>query len=205
MFTSVASGLSHCQDECTLLARQECGVSAAMPAFLREFDCTPTHVQFGTRLQEQLQRYARYPVLGDDGQWRCVRLDEFRTITGISKVLSRGVLDLFVCNHDMCWMGEDDIMHGSRHFGRPMFLQHGNSSCMHGAIEKMAPSYSMQGVKEMCEHVPFAFALKSPDAHSGNVRLAAKQSQELPENCGEFDAKCAFGAAAYFGCNRFWR
>ena len=191
MVTTVSSSLSHCQDECTLLSRQECEVSAAIPAFLREFDCTPCHVVFGTRLQEQLHRHARYPVLGDDGQWRCVRLDEFRTITGISKVLSRGVLDLFVCNHDMCWMGEDDIMHGSRHFGRPMFLQHGNSSCMHSAIEKMAPSYSMQGIKEMCEHVPFAFALKSPDAHSGNVRLAAKQSQELPENCGEFNAKCS--------------
>ena len=135
---TVASSLWHCQDECTLLARQECESASEIPAFLKEFDGTPSFVKFGNHLQEQLQLHARYPVLGDDGKWKTMRLGEYRSHTGNAKILGRGVLDLFVCNLDLCWMGEDKVMHGSRNFGRPMFLQHGNSSCMHSAAAHKA-------------------------------------------------------------------
>lgn len=149
-------------------------------------------VGFG-RLQDDLARIARFPVVEDDNTWTLLSYSEFVRRFPKTAIRRKGCLDFMACGMD-CHYVEKQSPHtlgGFKAFGRPMVLQHGNASCIFVACEQSVPAMSIEAILGVARHVPMAILGDVPDAHSANERARAATYEQLPDNVFATDASCA--------------
>ena len=143
--------------------------SKACAIIFKYYDATPRDISFG-ELRGQMAPHARYPVLQEDGKWKCLSLDELRQVKGSRLAVHRGVVDLLASSMECYWTDNVDkvqpdtwTMHGLRVLVPPVFLQRGNASCLYEATEKSVPAFSSEGILQFCAHCPFVIRCEVPD------------------------------------------
>ena len=178
--------------------------SKACAIIFKYYDATPRDISFG-ELRGQMAPHARYPVLQEDGKWKCLSLDELRQVKGSRLAVHHGVVDLLASSMECYWTDNVDkaqadtwTMHGLRVLVPPVFLQRGNASCLYEATEKSVPAFSSEGIRQLCAHCPFVIRCEVPDFCGSNGRKVCQSIADTADILNEFTVQARCGAHQVF-------
>jgi len=193
---AIVSASSHallrCQDVCLEdeMHSLTSTPSAIVPTIRRLYDATPSRVRFG-RLQPLLQPIARYPVLGDDGRWKCVPLNEFVHTHGGSACVRFGIVDLLACGALLTYACPESMeLKGFKVLAQPRIVARGNASCTYSAVEDSVKPLDSAGVRRLSTSCPFSFVVETPDDASANKRKKEQSRLDCSDNTGFVGSKC---------------
>ena len=177
MVSVTASLTSELQDN-----RLDANLSSATRGvvYARHHDGTPYTLAFG-KLQDILLPAARYAVKGPDGQWKLVPWSELQLHTRLAP--RKGVLELFAQVNRIAW--DDNIGQHFQHkvITQPRYLERGNASTIHNAIDTASPHLSLARLKEVANRSRFLLLHEVPDNVSYNKRhMGYVAQEELPLN-----------------------
>ena len=129
---------------------------------IRNHDATPNLVKFG-QLQSQAFGNARYPVLQENGQWKCKTYQELCELRGRVLMPTGGVVEIFAQSASIHWSiltePKENINH--RLVIPPMVLARSNASTLHTAFEEALEVLNLNNLAKVAAHVK-ATSLSNP-------------------------------------------
>ena len=107
-----------------------------------------------------------------------------------------GTLELLAHGSVVQWAKPSEIspigeLAGFRVLGKPLVLQRGNASCVHGAVERhCSRGLTAESMALLTPKLPFMFAIDKPDAHSANQRKRAISQRSQPAHVFDMSGDC---------------
>ena len=167
----------------------------------RHHDGTPINVAFGV-LQDLLLPCARYAHRSQDGSWHLLPWSEIRKFTKIA--LRSGVIELFAQQVE-CKYNDGDGYH-CRHkaIATPLFLQAGNASTIHTALDRAFTAFSIDSLKVIADQNKFILVHEVPDNIAYNKRhMGYYAIMDLPKNIFYFPYGCRAHVISRMGTTAF--
>lgn len=146
------------------------------------YDATPRLVRFGL-LQQAVQRHARYLRLSAEGKWELVSSERFGKLHANAAPRS-GVVELFAQRMTVsCFLEDSQAWVRQDILCPPRMLQNSGASVVCKAVNAGVPSFSVDGIKDICKGARFVLLAEFPDSASSNFRKLHACAPRLPENC----------------------
>ena len=136
--------------------------------------------------------WSRFYRKEENGRYSLLNYDDFCARMGRQqRLLRRGILDVFMAQHNALRTTSDGQLHGVKVFSRPVVLENSIASRLLSASVFFCPQLSIASLPSLTANAPFSFWVETPDGCAANERKQQATKERPGDKCGVISSRCA--------------